>query len=64
MRLGRARFQHTIERAGGPRESDDRAAVVAMDDGAGWMDGADLLEGRTGRTAEPSEADYFCCLNK
>lgn len=44
MRLGRARFQHTIERAGGPRESDDRAAVVAMDDGAGWMDGADLLE--------------------
>jgi hypothetical protein len=44
MCLGRARFQHTIERAGGPRESDDRAAVVAMDDVAGWMEGADLLE--------------------
>ena len=44
MRLRRARFQHTIERAGGPRESEDRAAVVAKDDGAGWMDGADLLE--------------------
>jgi hypothetical protein len=44
MCLWRARFQHTIEQAGGPRESEDQAAVVAMDDGAGWMDGADLLE--------------------
>ena len=62
MRLGRARFQHTIERAGGPRESEDRAAVVTMDDGAGWMDGADLLEAEQAERQNRQRQTTFAVL--